>query len=266
MRLIFHLQLFSAALLACLVVSGCGGSSMPNPPAPPPPFISGLYQLFASSNSNAFTISGSLMQSGATVSGVMHISMPACFNFATDLPVSGSVSNAADFPVNLSLTLPSGQILTFGLLHPGGHLSTFIGTFSISGAGCAAPEQGLANGGTVTITGQWSGSLTPVGGPSSQITLNLSQTGPDSHGMFSATGTATMSASCFSSGTVDPTTVIIGNGTNIVVDNSQAGTTGKLILHGGMTFGAFGGASFIGTYTSTQGTCSEAGSVSMQVG
>jgi hypothetical protein len=257
------LHLLSALLFALI---GCGGNSTQTPPPPPPPFTSGLYQLFASSNSNAFTLSGSLMQSGGTVSGVMHISMPACFNFTTDLPVTGTLSSAANFPVSLSLTLPSGQALSFNLLHPGGHLSNLTGTFAIAGSGCAAPEQGLANGGTVTITGQWQGTLTPTGGASSSITLNLTQSGPDPHGFFSATGTAAMGGTCFSGGTVNPATVIIGNGTSIVLDNSQSGTTGKLTLQGSIIPGVFGGASFVGGYTSLQGTCSEIGTVSMQTG
>jgi len=255
-----------AFLLYC-ALAGCGGGSSRMTQPPIVPFTSGLYQIFASSTSNAFTLSGSLMQSGNTVSGVMHISMPACFNFSTDLPVTGTLSNAADFPVNLSLALPSGQMLTLSLLHPGGHLSNVTGTFAITGAGCAAPEQGLANGGTLTISGQWSGTLTPTGGPSSQIRLNLTQTGPDTHGFFSATGTATITGTgCFSNASVDPATIIIGSGSQIILDNSLSGSTCKLTMQGGIIPGAFGGASFVGTYTSTQGTCSEAGGVNLQVG
>jgi|SRR5579859_3186611 len=266
MKRIFPLQLFFG-LFIYLSISGCGGASTPAPPPPPPPFTSGLYQLFASSNSNAFTLSGSLMQSGSTVSGVMHIGMPQCFPFTTDLPVKGTLMNDANLTVNLSLTLPSGQMLSFSLTHVGGHLSNVAGSFAITGAGCAAPEQGLANGGTVTITGQWTGTLITAAQTVSSISLNLTQTGPDAHGFFSATGTGTITGgTCFGGVSVDSTTVIAGNGTNFVLDNSQTGTTGKLTLQGNILPGAFGGASFTGTYTSVQGACSETGVARIQTG
>jgi hypothetical protein len=265
MKLIFRNELY-LVLWICLVLSGCGGGSVQSPP-PPPPFISGLYQLFASSNSNAFTLSGSLMQSGATVSGVMHIGMPLCFSSAPDLPVNGTVSNDMNGPINLSLTLPSGQLLTFSLLHPGGHLPNLAGTFAITGPGCAAPEQGLANGGTVTLSGSWQGTLTSSAQTVSTINLNLTQSGPDAHGFFSAAGSGTITGgTCFSGVIVDPTTMIAGPGTHFVLNNNQSGTTGKLTIQGTILPGAFGGATFTGTYTSTQGACSEVGTASMQVG
>jgi len=260
-------QLLSALLLF-LGISGCGGNgSMPVPPAPPPPFTSGLYQLFASSNSNAFSLSGSLMQSGSTVSGVMHVSMPLCFSFSADLPVTGTLSNDVNFPVNLSLPLPSGQMLTFNLQHPGGLLSKLTGTFGISGAGCAAPEQGLANGGAVTISGAWQGTLINAQQSVSTIQLNLTQMGPDAHGFFSATGSGTIAGgTCFGTVSVDASTVIVGPKTSFVLNNSQSGTTGKLTLGGSITPGAFGGGNLGGSYTSTQGACSEVGVASMQTG
>jgi hypothetical protein len=229
--------------------------------------MSGLYQIFASSNSNAFSISGSLMQNGGNVSGVMHISMPACFSFTTDLPVSGTLMNDASLTMTLSLTLPSGQMLSFSMTHPGGHLSTVAGNFSITGAGCAAAEQGLANGGAITITGLWQGTLITAAQTVSSISLNLTQSGPDAHGFFSATGTGTITGgTCFGGASVDPITVIIGSGTNLVLDNSQAGTTGKLTLTGNILPGAFGGASFVGAYTSVQGACLEVGTARLQIG
>lgn len=257
----------SLALLLYLLLSGCGGGSMQPPPSSPPPFTSGLYQIFASSNSNAFSLSGSLMQNGSNVSGVMHISMPACFSFTTDLPVNGTLTNDANLTVTLSLTLPNGQMLSFSLTHPGGHLSTVAGNFTIAGAGCAVPEQGLANGGAVTITGQWQGTLTTSAQTVSSISLNLTQAGPDAHGFFSATGTGTITGgTCFGGASVDSATVIIGSGTTFVLDNSQAGATGKLTITGTILPGVFGGASVVGAYISVQGACLEVGTARLQVG
>ncbi|MBZ5531387.1 MAG: hypothetical protein LAO20_08145 [Acidobacteriia bacterium] len=95
--------------------------------------------------------------------------------------------------------------------------------------------------------------------------MALTQTGPDAHGLFSGTGTATITGgTCFSAATVDPASLLIGAGSQLILDNSQPGTTGKTILQGDFAPLAFGGDFFTGTYTSTQGTCSESGTVSMQ--
>ena len=95
--------------------------------------------------------------------------------------------------------------------------------------------------------------------------MTLSQTGPDTHGLFSATGTATINGgTCFSSATVDPATLVIGAGSTLVFDNAQSGTTGKTIMQGDFT-PLLIGSSFTGTYTSTQGACSETGSFTMSI-
>jgi hypothetical protein len=257
------------SFLLYLVLTGCGGgSNASTQQGPPIPFFSGLYQITGASNSNAssnFTLAGSLMQSGNSVSGVMHITLPACFSFSTDIPVAGTLENTADLAVTLTLTLPDGQNLSFSLNHPGGHLSSITGSYTLSGAGCAAPDQGLASGNIMSVTGSsWVGTLVSTGGTTSHISLALTQTGPDAHGFFSATGTATITGgTCFSGASVDPASVVIGAGSQLIMDNSQVGTAGKLALQGTFTPLPFGGATFAGAYTSTQGACTDTGTVSM---
>jgi hypothetical protein len=96
--------------------------------------------------------------------------------------------------------------------------------------------------------------------------MTLTQTGPDAHGFFSATGTATITGgTCFSNATVDPASVIIGTGSTLIFDNAQPGTTGKTIIHGDLGSGLIG-SNFNGTYISTQGTCSETGTVTFFFG
>lgn len=261
------------ALMVCLGLAGCGGSNMmtPAPTSTPLPFFPGLYQISETSTVNPsanFTVAGSLMQSGNSVSGVMHMSGASCFSFNTDIPVNGTlgVNNTGDFTVDLALALPSGQTLSLSTIHPGGHLSIIDGTYTLTGAGCAAPDQGNVGGGVVGVTGIWIGHFNSSGGVVSQINMMLNQTGPDANGFFSATGTATITGgTCFSTATVDPASVVIGSGSSLIFDNAQPGTTGKTTMQGDFAPLVFGGATFTGTYTSTQGTCSETGSVSIAI-
>ncbi|MBZ5491176.1 MAG: hypothetical protein LAO76_09625 [Acidobacteriia bacterium] len=48
-----------------------------------------------------------------------------------------------------------------------------------------------------------------------------------------------MPGTCFGSVSVNATTVIAGLGTNFVLNNSQSGTTGELMLQGDIIPGAF---------------------------
>jgi hypothetical protein len=267
------MKLVSACLLLLfyLGISGCGGSNMTNP-GPTFPTHSDFYEIAGTSNSGAsfnFTLNGSLTFSGNNITGVMHISNSPCFSFNTDIPVTGSTgtNSAGDFTVELHLILPSGQTLFMPMIHPGGHGSIVAGTYLLTGAGCATPDAGSASGGTSGFTGRWIGSFASISGKTFQGTLDLTQTGPDAHGFFSATGAGTITGgTCFSAVTVDPSTVFSGPGSQIVLNNSQAGTTGKTILHGTVEPGPFGSMSLTGTYTSTQGSCSDSGSVSVQLG
>jgi hypothetical protein len=239
--------------------------------APSTPLLSSeLYQVNASSSSDptvTFSVAGSLQQSGNNVTGVMHLTAASCSSLNTDIPVNGTLGtdSSGDFTVTLGLTLPGGQALTLNLIHPGGHLSIVSGTYTLAGAGCAGPAQGSASGNLIDITGTaWVGTLTSNNGPVSQINLNMTQTGPDAHGFFSATGTGTITGgTCFSAGTVAPSSIVIGVGSNLVLTDSQSGVLGTLSLQGTFAPLPFGGATFVGTYTSTQGACSDAGSAQM---
>jgi hypothetical protein len=269
-----HLAAVQLSLLAilCLVLSGCGGgSTMPGTTSAPLPFFPGLYEIDEASTVNPgtkFTLQGSLLQSGNNLSGVMHATGLSCLSFNTDIPVSGKLGtdNTGNFTVDLVLSLPTGQTLSVNTIHPFGHLGIISGTYSLAGAGCPA-DQGNAGGETLSIGGSWMGHFNSSGGVVSQVTnMTLTQTGPDAHGFFSATGTATITGgTCFSSATVDPASVILGTGSTLIFDNAQPGTTGKTILHGDLQAGIIG-FNFNGTYVSTQGTCSETGTVTLFFG
>ena len=258
----------------CLGLAGCGGGSsvMPGPTPTPITFSSGLYEINQASGVHPgtnFTLQGSLLQSGNNLSGVMHASGLPCFPFNTDIPVIGKlgIDNTGNFTVDLVYSLPGGQTLSLNTIHPFGHLGVITGTYSLAGAGCAASDQGNVGGQSLSIGGSWMGHFNSSGGVVSQVTnMTLTQTGPDANGFFSATGTATITGgTCFSSATVDPASVIIGTGSTLIFDNAQPGTTGKTIIQGDLASGLIG-SSFNGTYVSTQGTCSETGTVNFFFG
>ena len=255
----------------CLGLAGCGGSStMQGATSAPLPFFPGLYQISEDSTvhpGTSFTLQGSLLQSGNNVSGVMHANGLSCLSFNTDIPLSGKLGtdSTGNFTVDLVLSLPTGQTLSLNTTHPDGHLSFIDGNYSLTGAGCLPTDQGGVNGQSLGVQGPWIGHFNSTGGVVSQLNMMLTQTGPDAHGFFSATGTATITGgTCFSSAIVDPATVVIGTGSTLIFDNSQSGTTGKTIMQGDFS-PLIIGSTFTGTYTSTQGTCSETGSFSMSI-
>jgi hypothetical protein len=254
-------QLFLLALLS-IGLAGCGGSKMP--PAPIP-FFSGLFEIDAVSDTDfpVFRLQGNLTQNGNSMSGIMHLAMLSCVSFNTDIQVTGTLSNPSDLRLDLAMVLPGGQNLSFSMSHPDG--TFFPGTYSFTGAaGCGAPDAGGAMLHAMGLTGAWHATFTSSSGTTSHMSMALTQTGPDAHGFFSATGTATITGgTCFSSATIDPASLLIGSGSQVVFDNSQPGAGGKTILQGQFGPLAFGGEFFNGTYTSTQGACSESGTVIM---
>ncbi len=256
------------ALTVCFAFCGCGGGSKPNPMNNGPliPFESGLHSVGVESPANpavnSYMLIGSLMQApgSASVSGIMHFSGTLCFPFSTDIAISGTLSSTE---LDLGATLPNGQRLVFsGMTHPGGHPQFLGGNYSVLGAGCLANDQGLLNDEAMGFSGTWAGTFTSSANVVSNVNLTLNQTGPDAHGNFSATGTATITGgTCFASATFDPATLLIGNGSTLVLDDSTPGSTGKITGTATNFFPAnfLGVGSFSGTYTSTKGACSETG-------
>jgi len=259
-------QLFFLVLLS-IGLAGCSGSNgmMPTPTPTPIPFFSGLFEVQAFSNTGVpiFQLQGNLTQNGNSMSGIMHLAMLTCVSFNTDIQVTGTLSNPAGLQLVLAMVLPGGQNLSFTMSHPDG--TFFPGIYSFTGgAGCGVPDTGGVMLHTMVLTGTWRATFNSSGGTTSQMTLALIQTGPDAHGFFSATGTATITGgTCFSNATVDPASLLIGSGSQLILDNSQPGTSGKTILQGKFGPLAFGGETFSGTFTSSQGACSESGTIIM---
>jgi len=255
---------FTLVLFVLIALFGCGSgnSSLMN-------FTSGLHSMRAESNADPtvanFVLVGSLMQNGSSLSGIMHFQGSTCFPLSTDIPVSGKLTATE---ANFSAMLPNGQQVSFtNLTHPGGHPQFLDGNYSVTGAGCLANVQGLSSDGALNFSGMYTGTFTSTTGNVAHVSLTLNQTGPDAHGFFSATGTATITGgTCFSSAIIDPATLLLGDGSTLMLDDIAPGSTGKTIATG--TFAPtspVGFGFFSGTYTSAKGACSESGSLSMQV-
>jgi len=259
-------------LFLSMAIFGCGGNNTNNNNnnGPLMVFESGLHSTVAESPTDPavanFVLVGSLMQNGPSLSGIMHLQGSSCFPLSTDIPVSGTVSvTEADF----TAMLPNGQRVTFtAMMHPLVPHPQFLGgNYSVTGPGCLPNIQGLASDEANNFSGTYTGTFSSTTGGSGNVTLTLNQTGPDAHGFFSATGTATITGgTCFSSATIAPTTVLLGNGSTLVLNDSAAGSTGQTVAIGqfvassNVGFGFFGG-----TYTSIKGACSETGALNMQI-
>src|SRR5205807_1621845 len=115
--------LFLLVLLS-IGMAGCSGNNgmMPTPTPTPIPFFSGLFEIDAVSDTDfpVFRLQGNLTQNGNSMSGIMHLAMLSCVSFNTDIPVTGTLSNAPDFRFDLAMALPGGQKLSFSLSHPNG--------------------------------------------------------------------------------------------------------------------------------------------------
>jgi hypothetical protein len=233
-------------------------------------FDSGLHSTVAESAADPsvanFVLVGSLMQNGSSLSGIMHLQGSECFPLSTDIPVSGTLSESeADF----TAMLPNGQRVSFtAMMHPTIPHPQFLGgKYSVSGSGCLPNVQGLAGDEANNFSGTYTGRFSSSTGNNANITLNLNQTGPDTHGFFSATGTATITGgTCFSSATIDPATVLLGNGSTLILDDSASGSTGQTVANGQFVASSNVGAGFFGgTYSSTKGACSETGALNMEL-
>ena len=254
-----------------IALSGCGGGNTANNDQGPLMFFgTGLHSTRAESATNPeasdFVLVGNLMHNGSSISGIMHLQGSPCFPLSTDIPVTGTLTETE---ASFTAMLPNGQRVAFtGMQHPVIPHPQFLGgNFSVTGSGCLPNLQGLAGDELLNFSGTYTGTFASSTGNSAHVSLTLNQTGPDAHGFFSATGTATITGgTCFSSATIDPTTLLLGDGSTLVLDDTAPGSTGKTIANG--TFVAtsnVGFGFFSGTYTSTKGACSETGSLGMQI-
>ena len=221
---------FAMMGLSMLLWSGCGGSSSAPASAATPQFgiASGNWSIILLSqpglNPGGGRAGGSLVQSGNTITGTLHIVDSLCFDLQDDLSLSGTAAKQ-----NISFTSAPlrGQTIVFTSDDPPlvfSAASTVItGSYAISGGACAGEKGSFVAGLIPALTGTWKGSVTGLF--TADVAGTLTQTGPDSHGFFHLSGSFTFDGlSCFSSGTI-ASSQMYGPITNAVLDTNDSGQT-----------------------------------------
>lgn len=123
--------------LLAVLLSGCGGNGGGS--IPTLTIQSGNWAFSGTSTSapgNTFTAGGNLTQNGSVISGITHINATSgCFDFTTDIPVSGSVNGQT---MTVSSAPVAGQTIS---ITASGSATALTGNYTISG-GCAETETG----------------------------------------------------------------------------------------------------------------------------
>lgn len=252
------------SILALAVFSGCGGGK---PHLSAAPFlVSGPYVISDFSvTGSGIEGPGSLTQSGSTVSGVFHFSIPGCLNADTDVPLSGSISS--DLTLSLSSQPINGVTMSFSLQGVVASLPNNSLFTNLKGSFLVASPCGNGSGTALldfadSYAGNWVLHLFPSP-PDMLASLVLNApTGPDSHGQFNYTGAATFAGTpCFTSGTI--TGQQLGARLSLQIATNDSPTPGMTSIQGIWGFvkqepgvGSFlFGAPVIGTFTTTAGNC-----------
>jgi hypothetical protein len=242
------------AISLFLVIGGCGSGNNSNGPILT--LTSGNWQVNTASTTNPGAISDggtSLSQTGTSVSGIMHLVSPPCFNPTEDININATVNGPT---LQFTSSIVTGQMLSVTAT---GSDTSLTGSYTMSGTACPQ-DQGIFTAILVPpATGTWNGTLTSAGGTITQVTATLTQTGPDAQGFFPLSGTVIFSGSCFSSGTV--TGEASGAGYALIV-KSDRGIIESFVIAGAITDPATANT-FAGTYTSTESTCTDSGTVSL---
>jgi hypothetical protein len=241
-------------ILVCLLICGCGGNSTTNN-GPMVNLTAGNWQISAVSMSGGTPLVGgaSLSQTGANVSGTIHLVTQPCFSILDDMSVSGTVSGST---VNLTSVASSGQKLS---VQATGTDRSLTGTYTLSGAACGSADQGTINATLVPpMTGTWHGTLTSDNGlPATQVTATLTQSGPDAHGFFSLSGPVTFSGTCLPSGPITSSQVL--GVVDVLIVQPGDPSAGQVLIAGFMTDPATANA-FSATYRTVLTSCADKGS------
>ncbi|HLY99824.1 MAG TPA: hypothetical protein VKT33_12260 [Candidatus Angelobacter sp.] len=236
-----------------VVLSGCGGSSNSSSNGATPFMIaSGNWSIPLPGSGTplggAPLAGGSLIQTGSTISGILHINGSPCFDqLADQLIVTGTASTDGSNTVTLSTAPIRGQVLTMNgkfpavlLNHqftPNGPQGSLDATVTITGGACAGQvttEMELFNFSNANATATW---LLDQG---THGTANLTQGVPDATGTSHFSGSFTfINTPCFTSGTVS-NGVLLGNivQATITTDTGQVALGGSFFVLGPFTLDA----------------------------
>jgi hypothetical protein len=201
-----HLLLLVFLALLC----GCGGDGAATggdgrqvtpPPTPPPPLnVQGNWQ-FTIPVGGEFdpdiTIAGSIIQSGDSLTGAVHLGGSDCFDHARTVNITGTINDP-----NVSFTLAESDGHTVAVKGSVAN-NELTGTYSIEGS-CVGGKQGAITGFKIrAFAGAWRANYGQ--GFSGSATINQGPASPE--GSFEITGTIP-DFQCFSgpvvSGTIVP--------------------------------------------------------------
>lgn len=202
-------SLTSLVCLLLIAAAGCGGGSGSGSGSGPEfQIVSGNW--FMALPGNAFA-GGSLIQTGNSISGVLHVTGSPCFDpNADELIVTGKSSTDGSNSITFTSAPIRGQVLTvhgvyaaFLALHsPPNFLVPDLDTsVTITGGGCAGQQNTEAENLSVQRNSWGVNAGAPPGTVSG--TANLTQGAPDGSGVSHIAGTFNFTnTSCFTTGTV----------------------------------------------------------------
>jgi hypothetical protein len=202
---------------------------------------------------NPWLAGGYLTNTNGSVSGTIHMLNSSCYLLSQDIPVTGTVTTASITTagtISLTSSSVSGQgISVKGTIAAGGSEEVLEGSYTIAG-GCAAGDKGTVEGMTVpSYTNTYSGTFVSVSKISVPVSMTIAQTGPNSDGIYQATGSANFTGSnCFSTATIS-SSEILGDYMAITMATNSGGSVsfiGEVVDTNG---------TLAGNYQVTAGTC-----------
>jgi len=198
-----------AFLLALLHFYGCGDLAGLGPNATAPTFTGNWNLVGEILNPNVLDGNGNptytpitswafLSQDGTSVSGMVVDNY--CLPLESTYPVTGSLNNG-----QLTLTPSGPPPLPIERFTLSATVSASLNTLQGNGLNyetCASSLPFTVNGQQIaSFAGKWAGTVKSVSGPSTTISVNLIEGGPDSSGFPALSGNATISGSpCFTTG------------------------------------------------------------------
>jgi hypothetical protein len=157
--------------------------------------ITGNWQFQVSSGSQYASLSGSLISSGSSVTGVLHSDgsyLSGCLSEAPEIAVSGTLDSSNT--LTLSAPLPSGSLRLTGVVTPSA--GTISGSMTLSGGSCTKTAIPMTAALIPNISGNFTGTVSLLvpgqTGQAAQVTANLLQSNsPTTDGFFPLSGTVT---------------------------------------------------------------------------
>lgn len=190
-----------SGLSVLVLFCGCGGgkrtsdppSNLPSSPTAQDLNISGNWQFSTTSTAGMppATMAGSIVQSGVSVTGAVHVNGSNCFDDLTTIGLNGTLTGG---DIAITSASVNGQITTFtGTISDdalNGADSAFTGSYTISG-GCANGDHGSVAGIRIPfIANNVSGTFTSSSGETFDVSGDQAQDGtPSKEGSFGITGT-----------------------------------------------------------------------------